>query len=94
VKPMVRQPKSFADMRTWANKSTALACQNLMLAFRAYGYDTCPIEGLDQRRIRRMLELPYGKAEVCMAISVGKRAPNGIYGPRIRFDRKLFVKEL
>jgi len=93
-KPMVRQPKSIADMRVWSNKSTALACENLMLAFRAYGYDTCPIEGLDQRRIRKMLNLPYGKAEVCMAISVGKRAENGIYGPRIRFDRDLFVKEV
>ena len=93
-KPMVRQPKSHADMRVWANKSTALGCENLMLAFRSYGYDTCPIEGLDQRRIRRMLKLPYGKAEVCMAISVGKRAKNGIYGPRIRFDRTLFVKEV
>lgn len=93
-KPMVRQPKSIADMRVWSNKSTALACENLMLAFRAYGYDTCPIEGLDQRRVRRMLNLPYGKAEVCMAISVGKRAKNGIYGPRIRFDRNLFVKEV
>lgn len=94
AKPMVRQPKSNADMRVWANKSTALACQNLMLAFRAFGYDTCPIEGLDQRRIRRMLKLPYGKAEVCMAISVGKRGKNGIYGPRIRFKRELFVKEV
>lgn len=93
-KPMVRQPKSKADMRVWANKSTALACQNLMLAFRSYGYDTCPIEGLDQRRVRRLLQLPYGKAEVCMAISVGKRGENGIYGPRIRFDRNLFVKEV
>jgi len=93
-KPMVRQPKSHADMRVWANKSTALACENLMLAFRAYGYDTCPIEGLDQRRVRRLLQLPYGKAEVCMAISVGKRGENGIYGPRIRFDRNLFVKEV
>lgn len=93
-KPMVRQPKSIADMRVWSNKSTALAAENLMLAFRAYGYDTCPIEGLDQRRIRRLLKLPYGKAEVCMAISVGKRTENGIYGPRIRFDRELFVKEV
>jgi nitroreductase len=93
-KPMVRQPKSIADMRVWANKSTALACENLMLAFRAYGYDTCPIEGIDQRRTRRMLGLPYGKAEICMAISVGKRADKGIYGPRIRFDRELFVKEI
>ncbi|MDX2361237.1 MAG: nitroreductase family protein [Crocinitomicaceae bacterium] len=93
-KPMIRQPKSIADMRVWSNKTTALACENLILAFRSYGYDTCPIEGLDQRRVRRMLELPYGKAEVCMAISVGKRAENGIYGPRIRFDRDLFVKEV
>jgi nitroreductase len=92
-KPTPRQPKSISDMRVWANKSTALACENLMLAFRAHGYDTCPIEGLDQRRVRRLLELPY-KAEVCMAISVGKRADTGIYGPRVRFDRDLFVKKV
>lgn len=90
-RPIPRQPKSIADMRVWANKSTALACENLMLAFRAYGYDTCPMEGLDQCRVRKLLELPY-KAEVCMAISVGKRADKGIYGPRVRFDRNLFVK--
>ena len=93
-KPMPRQPKSKSDMRVWAHKSTALACENLMLAFRAYGYDTCPMEGLDQRRVRKLLDVPYGKGEVCMAISVGKRAKNGIYGPRIRFDRDLFVKEV
>jgi nitroreductase len=93
-KPMPRQPKSKADMRVWASKSTALACENLMLAFRACGYDTCPIEGLDQRRVRKLLGVPYGKGEVCMAISVGKRAKNGIYGPRIRFDRELFVKQV
>jgi len=92
-KPMPRQPKSISDMRVWANKSTALACENLMLAFRAHGYDTCPVEGLDQRRVRRLLELPY-KAEVCMAITVGKRADTGIYGPRIRFNRDLFVKKV
>jgi nitroreductase len=92
-KPMPRQPKSISDMRVWANKSTALACENIMLAFRAHGYDTCPMEGLDQRRVRKLLDLPY-KAEVCMAISVGKRADKGIYGPRIRFDRELFVKEV
>ncbi len=90
-KPTPRQPKSIADMRVWAHKSTALACQNLMLAFRAHGYDTCPVEGLDQRRVRKLLELPYS-AEICMAITAGKRADNGIYGPRIRFDKDLFIK--
>jgi len=92
-KPMPRQPNSIADMRVWAHKSTALACENLMLAFRAHGYDSCPIEGLDHKRVRKLLELPY-KAEICMAISVGKRAKNGIYGPRIRFDRDLFIKKI
>ena len=92
-KPFPRQPKSIADMRVWANKSTALACENLMLAFRAHGYDTCPVEGLDHKRIRKLLNLP-GTAEICMAITVGKRAPNGIYGPRIRFDRSLYIKKV
>ena len=64
-----------------------------MLAFRAYGYDTCPMEGLDDKRIADMLNLK-GNAEVCMAIAVGKRAANGIYGPRIRFNRDLFIKKV
>lgn len=91
--PFPRKPSSHADMKIWAHKSTALACQNFMMAVRAHGYDTCPMEGLDQYRVARLLELPRG-AEVCMAISVGKRAENGIYGPRIRFDRDLFAKEI
>lgn len=88
-----RGPVSNADMRAWAHKSTALACQNLMLAFRSYGYDTCPMEGLDEKRVGKLLNLT-GKSRVCMAISVGKRSENGIYGPRIRFDRELFVKKV
>ena len=92
-KPMPRKPLSISHMKTWAHKSTALACENLMLAFRAYGYDTCPMEGLDEKRVKRLLELKSSE-EVCMAISIGKRASNGIYGPRIRFDRNLFVKEI
>ena len=88
-----REPNSTADMRVWAHKSTALACQNLMLAFRAYGYDTCPMEGMDSKRVRKLLELPR-KAEICMVISVGKRKPEGVYGPRIRFNREQFYHEV
>jgi hypothetical protein len=29
-----------------------------------------------------------------MGIAVGKRAKNGVYGPRIRFDKSLFIKEV
>lgn len=92
-KPMPRGPASKADMRVWAHKSTALACENLMLSLRAFGYDSCPMEGIDPVRIRRMLGLPRA-AEVCMVISAGRRAPNGIYGDQVRFDQSMFVFEV
>lgn len=92
-KPIPRKPASNADMIAWAHKSTALACENLMLAFRSYGYDTCPMEGLDQKKVAGLLGLS-GNSEVCMAISAGKRSQEGIYGPRIRFDRELFIKRV
>lgn len=92
-KPLPRGPASKADMRVWAHKSTALACENLMLSLRAFGFDSCPMEGMDPSRIRKLLRLPRG-AEVCMVISAGQRAPSGIYGPQIRFDKSLFVFEV
>ncbi len=90
---IAQPPTSKSDMRVWAHKSTALACENLMLAFRAYGYDSCPMEGLDPKRIKKLLNLSRG-SEICMAVSAGKRAPNGIFSPRVRFDRNLFVKKI
>lgn len=91
--PTPRGPVSHADMRVWAHKTTALACENFMLAMRAYGYDTCPMEGFDEVKIKRIIQLPQD-AEVTMVISAGKRAKDGVYGPRLRFERELFIKEI
>lgn len=88
-----REPVSHSDMRVWAHKSTALACENYMLAMSAHGYDTCPMEGFDRVKIKKLLQLPCD-AEVTMVISAGKRAKGGVYGPRIRFERGLFIKEI
>jgi nitroreductase len=89
-RPLPRGPAGKADMRVWAHKSTALACENLMLALRAFGLDSCPMEGIDERRIQKLLGLPRA-AEICMVISAGKRAANGIYGSQIRLDPSLFI---
>lgn len=85
-----REPNSQEEMKLWATKSSALACENFMLAARAYGYDTCPMEGYDARRIRKLLKLPSDAAPV-MVISIGKRSSKGIYGPQIRFPRESFI---
>ncbi len=92
-RPAPREPSSLGELKTWAVKSTALACQTLMLAFRAYGYDTCPMEGLDSKRIKKHLNLPCD-AVVVMGISVGKRAEAGVYGERFRFPSVNFIKEV
>lgn len=91
VRPVPRGPTSRAEVVTWAVKSTALACENLMLAFRAAGYDSCAMEGMDEVRVRRALGLG-SDAIVTMVIGAGRRRPGGIYGPRIRLPRERFIK--
>lgn len=86
-----RGPFTHADMKVWAAKTVALGAENFMLAMRAHGFDTCPMEGFDARRVNRMLKLPPD-AFVVMVVGCGKRAPDGVYHPRIRFDRERFIK--
>ena len=64
-----------------------------MLSLRAYGYDSCPMEGIDSARIKKLLGLS-SPAEICMVVSAGKRAENGIYGKQLRFDSKNFIHEI
>lgn len=88
-----REPTTQAGMRLWAAKSCALACENFMLGMSALGYDTCPMEGFDSKRVKKLLKLSCND-EVVMVISAGKRAPNGVYGKRIRFPSEQFIKEV
>jgi nitroreductase len=48
-KPTPREPYNKRGMAVWAHKTTALACENLMLSLRAFGYDSCPMEGIDSK---------------------------------------------
>ena len=87
-----REPTSFSDMKIWSHKSIALACQNFMLSMRAYGYDTCPMEGMDSLKVKKILNLPR-RAQISMVIGAGKRdTKKGVIGHQIRFDNNLFIK--
>jgi nitroreductase len=83
-KPLMRRPNSKVDMRLWAVKSTALAAENLMLAFQSHGYATCPMEGFDEPRLRRVLDIPR-QAIPIMLLAVGRQGEKGVYNPRLRF---------
>lgn len=82
-RPMVLEV-SECDMRVVVHKSCALAAQTFMIAMANEGYDTCPLEGFDSRRIKRILKLPHG-AGINMVIPCGIRKGNkGIWGERGR----------
>jgi nitroreductase len=81
-RPIYRQVRN-SDMRIVAHKSAALAAQNFMISMAAIGYDTCPMEGSDTLRVKKILNLPRG-AEINMVIGCGIRDDKGIYGSRFR----------
>jgi len=81
-RPMMRQV-SEADMRIVVHKSCGLVAQTFMLAMAEQGYDTCPLEGFDSLRVKKLLKLPYG-AEINMVVTCGIREEKGVWGDRTR----------
>jgi len=77
-------PVTRRDLLKWAGKSTALACQNLMIAAEVVGLSTCPMEGFDGPRLARYLGLSRKHQEIVMIIALGKKSPAYIAQPQWR----------
>lgn len=84
---------NVADAKLWASKTTALACENLVLALRAYGFDSCMMEGFDEPLVQKILNLNDQQYPV-MVIAAGERAKDGVFFPQYRFDRELFIQKI
>ena len=92
-KPVLRTPIYKHELFEVVTKSTALACQNLMLALVAEGFDSCPMEGFDEKKIKKILNL-NNNCHVVMILGIGKSAKDGIYGERFRVDKSLVIKKV
>jgi nitroreductase len=77
-------PLSRQDQFKWATKGTSLACQNLMIAAEALGFNTCPLEGFDGRRLRKYLGLSRRHHEIVMVVAIGKRSRSYVEPPQWR----------
>ena len=89
---MYRQLRN-SDTRVVAHKSAALASQNFMISMAGFGYDTCPMEGSDTSRVKKILNLP-SKAEITMIIGCGIRSENGVYTERFRVPFEKVYKKI
>lgn len=90
-KPFFRTGGS-CKQRIVVHKSCALAAQTFMLSIAAEGFHTCPMEGFDEKRVKKALNLPRG-AEINMIIAIGKGTDEGVWGPRFRVpnDEIIFI---
>lgn len=91
-KPIMRVT-NHADQRVICHKSSALAAQNFMMSLAADNYDSCPMEGFDEKRVRKILNLPKA-AEITMIVACGIGKPEGIYDERRRLPYDEVVFEL
>ena len=93
-RPVVREVGK-TDIRVSGHKSLALAVQTFMLSIQAEGYGSCPMEGIDSKRIKKWLKLPR-RAQINMVISVGSpKMPEAIYNERLRvpYEEVVFEKK-
>ncbi len=91
VKGPIKTPYyTFDDVKNWATNNTALAAENLMLALRAHGFDSCPMGGFDEPAMKRLLNLSDDH-HIVMMIGAGERADNGVYNSQFRFEQDQFV---
>ena len=71
--PAIRQ---YYEGREWvqrdeAMRSCGIAAQTLMLAAKAMGYDSCPMDGFDYEAVGRLINLPEDHV-VAMFVAIGK----------------------
>lgn len=92
-KPVLRSPIYKHELFEVVTKSTALACQNLMLGLVAEGFDSCPMEGFDEKKVKKILNLNRN-CHVVMILGIGKAAKDGVYGERYRIEKKLVIKKI
>ncbi len=73
--------------RDEAMRSCGLAGQTIMLAAKAMGYDTCPMDGFDFDAVGKIISLPPDHA-IAFMISVGKKTQDSWPRPgQLAYDK-------
>jgi len=72
--------------RYWLTKQTMLCAMTLMLAASAAGLATLPMEGFDERRVRRTLAIPRSQL-VPLVVAIGYAADRDLKKSRLPTER-------
>lgn len=77
----------------WANRQTMIAYTTMMWAAETLGYDTAPMEGFLEDKVKALLKIPQ-RVRVVALLAIGRRkGPDNPYGGRFDPSRTVFAEE-
>lgn len=84
---------NHANMVMWLNRHVMIAFTHMMLMAEALGYDTAPMEGFEEEKVRDVLKLPLSYHVVAL-LGIGHlQGPDKHYGGRFDLARTVFAEE-
>jgi nitroreductase len=81
------------NLPMWLNRHVMIAFTMMMLMAEALGYDTAPMEGFEEEKVREVLRLPLSYNVVAL-LAVGRaKGPEKFSGGRFSMARTVFGEE-
>ena len=81
------------DLGVWVNRHVMIAFTHIMLMAEALGYDTAPMEGFLEDKVKATLGIPE-RVRVVALLAIGRRkGDDKPYGGRFELDRVFFAEE-
>jgi nitroreductase len=77
----------------WLNRHVMIAFTTMMLMAEVLGYDTAPMEGFEQEKVREVLKLPLSYHIVALLALGHLKGADKFHGGRFSMARTVFAEE-
>jgi nitroreductase len=81
------------NLPMWLNRHVMIAFTTMMLMAEVLGYDTAPMEGFEEQKVREVLRLPLSYSVVALLAIGHARGPQKFSGGRFNMARTVFGEE-
>jgi nitroreductase len=81
------------NLPMWLNRHVMIAFTTMMLMAEALGYDTAPMEGFEEGKVREVLRLPLSYNVVALLAVGHAKGPGKFSGGRFSMARTVFGEE-
>jgi nitroreductase len=81
------------NLPMWLNRHVMIAFTSMMLMAEALGYDTAPMEGFEEEKVREVLRLPLSYNVVALLAIGHAKGPEKFSGGRFSMARTVFAEE-